>query len=499
MNTSSLYLGTAATGVVELPLSRANRHGLIAGATGTGKTVSLHALAEQLARAGCCVLATDVKGDLAGISQPGDGAGWITKRYIEANLPYTPAANAVVPWDVFGKHGHPIRLTLSDLGPALLARLLSLNETQTGVLQVAFQCADDEGLLLLDLDDLRALLSFVSANAKAVSAKYGNVAPATLATIQRALLTLQQEGLDAVFGEPSLQVADLLQRAPNGRGTIHLLDATTLINQPRAYATVLLYVLSELFEQLPEVGDLPVPKLALLFDEAHLLFDEAPKPLLEKIEQVVRLIRSKGVGVYFCTQQPSDVPDSVLAQLGNRIQHALRAATPQGKKDITIAARTMAPNPAFKTEDALPQLAVGEALVSVLDGKGIPTPVQSTAMLPPASRVGPISAAERTALIHQSPFQMKYAQAQNRESAAEILAARMEKMASDSGHLAPKGGAQPTKAEGSLLGGMAKDMLLGSGRRQGLLETAAKQVVRTAASQAGRALLRGVLGSLLKR
>ncbi len=499
MNTSFLYLGTAATGAVELPLTRANRHGLIAGATGTGKTVSLHAMAEQLAKQGCCVFVTDVKGDLAGISQPGDAKEWITKRYTEANLTYTPAANAVVPWDVFGgadtSRGHPIRLTLSDLGPQLLARLLDLNDTQTGVLQVVFQVADDEGLLLLDLPDLRALLAFTSEQSKAISAKYGNVAPATLATIQRALLALEQDGLSTVFGEPSLQVADLLQRAPNGQGIIHLLDATTLINQPRAYATVLLFILSELYEQLPEVGDLPVPKLALMFDEAHLLFADAPKPLLEKLEQVVRLIRSKGVGVYFCTQQPSDVPDSVLAQLGNRIQHALRAATPQGKKDITIAARTMAPNPSFKTEDALPALGVGEALVSVLDGKGIPTPVQKTAMLPPASRVGPITAQERQSLINQSPFQMKYSQAQNRESAAEILAARIEKMASG----APQGGAQPAKAEGSLLGGMAKDMLLGSGRRQGLIETAAKQVVRTAASQAGRALLRGIMGGLLKR
>ncbi len=495
MTSPTLYLGTCATGGVELPLSRANRHGLIAGATGTGKTVSLHALAEQLARAGCCVLATDVKGDLAGISQAGEGQGWVTKRFEQAKLPYTPQANAVVLWDVFGKHGHPIRLTLSDLGPALLARLLGLNETQTGVLQVVFQAADDEGLLLLDLPDLRALLTFTSENAKAISAKYGHVAPATLATIQRALLTLQQEGLDAVFGEPSLQVAELLQRAPSGQGTIHLLDATTLMNQPRAYATVLLYILSELYEQLPEVGDLPVPKLALLFDEAHLLFSEAPKPFLDKIEQVVRLIRSKGVGVYFCTQQPSDIPDSALAQLGNRIQHALRAATPQGKKDITIAARTMAPNPAFKTEDALPALGVGEALVSVLDAKGVPTPVEKTAMLPPLSRVGPITAPERQQLINQSPFLMKYSQTVNRESAAEVLAARIEKTAS----VSTQGGAQPNKEESSPLGGLAKELLLGNGRRQGLLQTAAKQVVRTAASQVGRSLLRGLMGSLLKR
>lgn len=494
----NIILGVAAHGSVQaqisLPLSRANRHGLIAGATGTGKTVSLHSLAEHLAKAGCCVLLTDVKGDMAGISQSGNSEGWITKRYEQAGLPYTPTANAVVPWDVLGKAGHPIRLTLSDLGPQLLARLLDLNDTQSGVLQVVFRVADDEGLLLLDLDDLRALLNFVSENAKAISAKYGNVAPATLATIQRSVLTLEDEGLGAVFGEPSLQIADLLQRAPSGQGTIHVLHAVQLLNQPRAYATVLLYILAELFENLPEVGDLPVPKLALLFDEAHLLFNDTPKALLEKIEQVVRLIRSKGVGVYFCTQQPSDVPESVLAQLGNRIQHALRAATPQGKKDIQVAARTMAPNPAFSTEDALPALGVGEALVSVLDKNGVPTPVEKTAMLPPLSRVGPITEAERQMLINASPFMLKYNQPLNRESAAEILAARVQETPTP----APKGGAAPAN-EGSLLGGMAKDMLLGSGRRQGLIETAAKQVVRTAASQAGRALLRGVMGSLLRR
>ncbi|PZP39795.1 MAG: ATP-binding protein [Pseudomonas fluorescens] len=476
-----ILLGKGGDGPVVLDTVRANRHGLVAGATGTGKTVTLQSLAEQLAAAGSSVFVSDVKGDLSGIALAGNGESWITQKYAECGQAYVPRANNVVFWDVTGTNGHAARLTVSELGPLLLARLLDLSEAQTGVLQVVFQVADDENLLLLDMADLRAVLGYVGENAAAISKQYGAVTGVSLAGIQRALLGFEQDGGKGLFGEPALQVVDLLARGVDGRGIIHVLHAVELMQRPKVYAVFLLYLLSELFENLPEVGDLPVPKLCLFFDEAHLLFTDAPKPLLQKIEQVVRLIRSKGVGVYFVTQQPSDVPDSVLAQLGNRVQHALRAATPQGQKDIKVAARTMAANPAFKTEDVLPKLAVGEALISVLDTKGVPLPVQQTAILPPLSRVGPLSDRERADVVRNSPLRGRYEQTFDRESASEILAARIEGVE-----------AAPAAAK-SATGGRARD---------GIFETMAKSaarqvgntVVREAVKQASKnTMVRGVL------
>lgn len=491
---AQIIVGKSDQGPVTLELGRANRHGLIAGATGTGKTVTLQALAEQLAAAGCNVFVSDVKGDLSGIAAAGDSPEWATKRYAEMGLPYTAKANNVVFWDVAGANGHPVRATVSEIGPLLMARLLELNDTQTGVLQVAFRVADDEGLLLLDLRDLRSLLGFVGEHAKDISQQYGNVAPATLASIQRSLLTLEEQGGDKLFGEPALQTGDLLLRGNDGRGVIHCLHAVELMQSPRVYAVFLLYMLSELFENLPEVGDLPVPKLCFFFDEAHLLFNDAPKALLEKIEQVVRLIRSKGVGVYFVTQQPSDVPDNVLAQLGNRFQHALRAATPQGQKDIKVAATTMASNPAFDTAKVLPTLGVGWALVSTLDAKGVPLPVQQTAVLPPQSRVGPITSAERAAVVAASALRGRYEHTVDRVSAYEVIQQRLAEQKADGADV--KAGKGKAAAEDSGLGGMARDVVFGTKRRQGILEAAAKSVVRQVAGQVGRELLRGLLGGL---
>ncbi|HEX2859019.1 MAG TPA: helicase HerA-like domain-containing protein [Alphaproteobacteria bacterium] len=478
----NILLGQTSNGPLTLELSRINRHGLIAGATGTGKTVTLQTLAEQLSQAGCNVILSDVKGDLSGISQPGDAPKWATERYTQMGLSYTPAAVPSTFWDVYATNGFPARATIAEIGPLLLARMLDLNDTQTGVLHIVFKVAESENLLLLDTDDLRKTLAYVGENAKKFSSEYGNVSSASLGTIQRALLALESEGATQLFGEPALQVADLLAN----RGMVHIIDAQKLMNSPRAYATFLLYLLSELFEQLPEVGDLPVPKLAFFFDEAHLLFTDAPKPLLEKVTQLVRLIRSKGVGVFFVTQQPSDVPEPVLAQLGNRIQHALRAATPQGQKDIKVAATTMASNPAFKTADVLPNLAVGEALVSVLDAKGIPTPVQRTFILPPQSRVGTISAAERNAVQNQSPLRGRYENPLNRVSAAEVLAQRLQQQPTSAG-------VQTVEADKpSPFATAVNETLFGTKRRQGLVEAAAKSVVRNMAGQLGRALLKGM-------
>lgn len=482
--------GLGADGPVTLELSRANRHGLVAGATGTGKTVTLQSLAEQLAAAGSSVFVSDVKGDLSGIAAAGNGEGWITEKYAACGQAYSPRANNVVFWDVAGVRGHPVRLTISELGPLLLARLLDLSDVQTGVLQVAFQVADDEGLLLLDLKDLRALLGYVGEHAAEISKKYGAVAGVSLAGIQRALLGLEQEGGAELFGEPALQVADLLGKGTDGRGIIHVLDAVKLMQQPKVYGVFLLYLLSELFEDMPEVGDLAVPKLCLFFDEAHLLFKDTPKPLMEKIEQVVRLIRSKGVGVYFVTQQPSDVPESVLAQLGNRVQHALRAATPQGERDIKVAANTMASNPNFKTADVLPKLAVGEALVSVLDKSGVPTPVQVTKVLPPVSRVGALADAERAEIIRQSPLRGRYEQVVDRESAYEVLAAKVEQV---SDPVVKKGGREPA--------GMWESVGKNVGRQLG--NTAVREAVKMASKntmvrgvlrEVGLSLVRGLLG-----
>lgn len=484
-----VVLGKSDAGLVTLELARANRHGLIAGATGTGKTVSLQALAEQLAAAGCNVVVSDVKGDLAGMAMPGDGPEWVLARYKDVGVEYAPKAANVVLWDIAGKMGHPLRVTVSELGPLLLARLLDLSEVQEGVLQIVFQVADDEGLLLLDLKDLRALLTYVHDNAKALGATYGLISTASIAAIQRGLLAFEREGGADLFGEPAITVSDLLLRGPDGRGVVHMLHAVELMQQPRVYAMFLLYLLSELFEQLPEVGDVPVPKLAFFFDEAHLLFDNAPKALLEKVMQVVRLIRSKGVGVYFVTQQPSDVPDEVLAQLGNRVQHALRAATPQGQKAIKVAATTMAINPAFDTAGELPKLGVGWALVSVLDKKGIPQPVQKTAMLPPQSRVGVITDMERKQIIEQSMLRGRYESVFDRVSAFEMLQKRVAPDADAA--VVEKTSTVKTEETGAL-----SEFLWGTKRRQGVVETATKTVVRQVAGQLGREILRGLLGGV---
>src|SRR5437868_1969305 len=386
-----------------LALALANRHGLVTGATGTGKTVSLQVMAEGFARAGVPVFAADIKGDLSGISEVGEPKDFILKRAGEMGLNFQPDQFSTVFWDVFGEQGHPVRATVTEMGPLLLARMLDLNDVQEGVLNIAFRVADEQGLLLLDMKDLRAILSFIAEHAAELTTQYGNVSKQTVGTIQRQLLVLENQGATGFFGEPALALKDFMRTDRDGRGMINILVADRLMQSPRLYATFLLWMLSELFEELPEAGDPPKPKLVFFFDEAHLLFSNAPKPLLDKIEQVVRLIRSKGVGVYFVTQSPLDLPDKVLAQLGNRIQHALRAFTPRDQKAVAAAAQTFRPNPKLDTGRIITELGKGEALVSFLEGNGIPGVVQRTMIRPPAARLGPLTAEERKALIEQSP------------------------------------------------------------------------------------------------
>ena len=405
-------------------LRLANRHGLITGATGTGKTVTLQGLAESFSDQGVPVFCADVKGDLAGIAEEGEEKGWIEERAKLIGYDVEFKAYPVMFWDLFGEQGHPIRATVSELGPLLISRLMNLNDTQEGVLNVAFRIADDEKLPLLDLKDLQALLEDLAARADTLTTKYGNIAKASVGTIQRSLLVLEQQGANHFFGEPALQIGDLMRTARDGRGYISILAADKLMDSPRLYATFLLFLLSELFEELPEVGDPDKPKLVFFFDEAHLLFRDAPKALLEKVEQVVRLIRSKGVGVYFVTQNPLDIPDTVSRQLGNRVQHALRAFTPAEQKAVRAAAQTFRKNPEIDTEQAIMQLGIGEALVSTLDQKGQPTMVEHTLVKPPNARVGPITEAERRAVIKASPVRGEYDEAVDRESAYEILASR---------------------------------------------------------------------------
>ncbi|MDO8321337.1 MAG: DUF853 family protein, partial [Phenylobacterium sp.] len=407
-----------------LRLDRANRHGLVAGATGTGKTVTLQALAQGLSDAGVPVFAADVKGDLCGIAAAGTPNEKMLARAKVMNLELRPAAAPVVFWDLFGEQGHPIRATVSEMGPLLISRMLELNDVQEGVLSVVFRAADEEGLLLLDLKDLQAALTYTSQNAKELGARYGNVSTTTVATIQRKLLTLEDQGGANLFGEPALRLSDLMRTDGSGRGYVNILAADKLIASPRLYATFLLWLMSELFEELPEIGDPDKPRLAFFFDEAHLLFRDAPKPLLEKVEQVVRLIRSKGVGVYFVTQNPADIPETVLGQLGNRVQHALRAYSPLDQRGLKAAADSFRTNPAFDTAEAIQALGVGEALVSVLDEKGAPTMVQKTLIRPPASRLGPLTPAERAAVMAASPVRGLYDEVQDRDSAFEKLAAR---------------------------------------------------------------------------
>ncbi len=452
--------------------------------------MTLQTLAEGFSRQGVPVFLADVKGDLTGISQPGRIEGKLAQVLAERGLPLPePAACPVTLWDVYGERGHPLRATVSDMGPLLLARLLNLNDVQSGVLTLAFQIADDQGLLLLDLKDLRALLQYLGDNARAFTTEYGTISSASIGAIQRALLGLQQQGAEQFFGEPMLDIADLMQTV-DGRGVVNILAAERLLNAPRLYGTVLLWLLSELFERLPEIGDPDKPRLVFFFDEAHLLFADAPKVLLERIEQVVRLIRSKGVGVYFVTQNPLDVPDSVLGQLGNRVQHALRAFTPRDQKAVRAAAQTMRPQPGLDVERAITELAVGEALVSLLDAKGRPSETERVWIVPPASRIGPATDAERAALRQQSLVAGVYEQTIDRESAYERLRAQHQGDA-PSATGAPGG---TSDRLGELLLGRSGPR---GGRSDGLLQTVAKTVVREVGTQLGRQLVRGLLGGLL--
>jgi hypothetical protein len=461
----------------------ANRHGLIAGATGTGKTITLQVLAESFSRIGVPVFVSDVKGDLSGISQSGSPHPKIDERIKKINIPDFHFAGApTVFWDLFGVQGHPIRATVSDLGPLLLARLLDLNDTQEGVLTVAFEFADDEGLLLLDMKDLRTTLQYVGDNAKDFSREYGNVSKQSIGAILRRLLVIEREGGDRFFGEPALDLHDMIRIRPDGSGQVNVLAADQLMSSPRVYSTFLLWLLSELFENLPEVGDMDKPRLVFFFDEAHLLFTDAPRALLEKVEQVVRLIRSKGVGVYFVTQNPLDVPDSVLGQLGNRVQHALRAFTPKDQKAVRAAAQTFRVNPALDTETVITELGVGEALVSVLQKGGVPSMVQRTLLAPPASHMGAITPGERQSVINASPLAGRYDKAVDRESAHELLRQRAEKSAAEAQTRdAVEAKAAPKKR---------------SSNRQSVGEAFIKSIARTVGSQLGRQLMRGILGSL---
>jgi DNA double-strand break repair helicase HerA and related ATPase len=493
----------------------ANRHGLVTGATGTGKTVTLQVLAEHLSRIGVPVFLADVKGDLAGLAAAGSPSPKLRERLKTTGLDEPAwAAAPVVFWDVFGRRGFPIRATISDLGPLLLGRLFGLNATQQGVLALVFKIADDRGLLLLDLKDLRAMLQFAGDNAREFTTEYGNISTASIGAIQRAVLEIDQQGGTAFFGEPMLNVTDLLQTDAHGHGTVNVLSAEELIRSPKLYATFLLWLLSELFEQLPEVGDPEKPTLVFFFDEAHLLFDEASAPLIDKIEQVVRLIRSKGVGVYFVTQSPADVPETVLGQLGNRVQHALRAFTPHDQKAVKTAADTLRPNPNIDTARVITELGVGEALVSSLDEKGSPTVTERAWIVPPASRIGPLTDAERGAIREQTKaLYGQYEQTVDRESAYEKLKARTETRtggSSGSGGLSGSGGSGGSggagRAEapsaGSILSGPLSDILFGStgprgGKHDGLVQSAAKSAARSVGSGIGRAILRGALGSIL--
>lgn len=465
---------------IELLPSMANRHGLVSGATGTGKTVTLQVLAEGFSRIGVPVFVADVKGDLSGMAAPGRMTEKLEARLDMLGLAeFAFDACPVAFWDVFGEQGHPVRATVSDLGPMLMARLLGLNAVQAGVLNLVFQVADQEGLLLLDLEDLRAVVEHVGTHAKEYSARHGLVSRASIGAIQRGLLELEAQGADRFFGEPALDLADMMRLDARGRGRVNILAADRLVEAPKLYASVLIWLLAELFETLPEVGDLPRPKLVLFFDEAHLLFDDAPEALVDKIEQVVRLIRSKGIGVYFVTQNPLDVPERVLGQLGNRIQHALRAFTPRDQKAVRAAASTMRSQPGLDLATAITELAVGEALVSVLDARGQPTPTERAYILPPRSQIGPIDLAARRTLMAQSPLAGVYERSIDRESAYERLAARAstneERSRGESGGL----------VEG----------LLGDGVAQALVKSAARAV----GAQLGRAIVRGILGSLLGR
>jgi DNA helicase HerA-like ATPase len=502
---AGLFLGQS-TERETLLFNRVNRHGVVAGATGTGKTVTLQIMAQGFSDAGIPVFCADVKGDLSGICQPGTPNEKLLARAAGMDLTLNPAAAPTVFWDLYGEKGHPVRATVSEIGPLLLARMLDLNDVQEGVLAVVFHVADTEGLLLLDLDDLRSLLTYVAENAQTIGREVGNVAPASIAAIQRSLLQLEQQGGKAFFGEPALRLEDMIRTGLDGRGQVNVLAADRLMSSPRLYAAFLLWLMSELFEQLPEIGDPEKPRLVFFFDEAHLLFTDAPRALREKVEQVVRLIRSKGVGVYFVTQNPADIPDSVLGQLGNRIQHALRAYTPADQRGLKAASDSFRPNPAFDTAEAIQGLGVGEALVSTLDEKGAPKMVARTLIRPPDSRLGPATAAERAEIMARSPVRGVYEQVVDRESAEEILAARHaagDKVAAEAaaGKAADKAEAEVEKAERARERARPAPRAPAARRstRQTPMEALTKSVLRTAGSTLTRELLRGVLGGLKRR
>jgi DNA helicase HerA-like ATPase len=503
-----ILVGKSGPAYQYLTLGFGNRHGLVTGATGTGKTVTLQLLAEGFSNAGTPVFAADVKGALS-------------KRAQDIGITYTPDRFPVVFWDIFGEQGHPVRATISEMGPLLLAQLLELNDTQEGVLNIVFRIADEQGLLILDLKDLRAVLQYAADNASSLTTKYGNVAPATIGTIQRRLLVLENQGADKFFGEPALEITDFLKTDRDGRGIVNILAADKLMRSPRLYATFLLWLLSELFEQLPEVGDPDKPKLVFFFDEAHLLFDNAPKELLTAIEQVVRLIRSKGVGVYFVTQNPLDVPETVLGQLGNRVQHALRAFTPRDQKAVKAAAETFRQNPSFDTAKTIMELGVGEALVSMLEEKGTPGMVARTLIAPPSSRVGPITPEERNSIVNASPVRGRYDSAIDRQSAFEVLRDRASGRMANAG--AAPAGPQPNAPTqegaasgsgggilgqiggmlGGILGGGANQPATGRGRQRMstgelVMRSAVQSAARSAGTQIARAVLRGVLGGMMR-
>jgi hypothetical protein len=494
-----IYIGRGSRDAMLLP-ALATRHGLIAGATGTGKTVTLRILAEQFSRLGVPVFVADVKGDLSGLARPGAASPKLAERVQQLSLP--PLAFEgfpVVFWDVFGVQGHPVRTTISEMGPLVLARLLGLNETQSGVLSLTFKVADDGGLLLLDLKDLRAMLQHVGDNAKLYRTTYGNISPASVGAIQRALLTLEEQGAERFFGEPSLAIQDFLLNDSSGRGVINVLAADKLLQAPQLYASFLLWMLAELFELLPEVGDVEKPRLLFFFDEAHLLFDDAPKALLDRIEQVVRLIRSKGVGIYFVTQNPLDIPDSVLGQLGNRIQHALRAFTPKEKKLVKAVAETFRTNPELDTETALTELGIGEALASTLDEQGIPTPVERVWVFPPTSQLPPLAPQDRAAVMRQSPLFGRYEQAVDRPSAYEQLRGRAAESTSnvngprrEEAARVPAGGATPRRRPAAERARPAASTASGNA-----LDAFASSAARAAGSQVGRQILRGLFGSIV--
>lgn len=527
-----LLVAKGATDCFILP-KMANRHGVITGATGTGKTVTLQTIAHNFSRIGVPVFVADVKGDLSGISQPGSEANAkVVQRVEQLGLKDTWSWEGcpVVFWDVWGEQGHPLRATVSELGPLLLGRILNLNETQEGVLSVIFKVADDNGLLLLDLKDLRALTQWVGDNARAVRTQYGNVSPASIGAIQRGLLALEQQGAERFFGEPALDLYDLMQTDANGRGVINILAADRLLQSPKLYATFLLWLLSELFEQLPEVGDLDKPKLLFFFDEAHLLFDDAPKALLDKVEQVVRIIRSKGVGVYFCTQNPIDIPEAILGQMGNRVQHALRAFTPRDQKAVRAAATTFRLNPAINTEQAITELGVGEALVSFLDERGMPGMVERALIVPPRSQIGPITPEQRRQIITGSLVYGYYEKQLDRESAYEILMKRAQQAAEEAEQAArvaaelkaqkeaeaqaAKEAERAAREQAKLEALKAKEMAREEQERRrreerearerqkvigGVLEAFAKSAARSLGNTTGRALMRGILGGLVSK